>query len=238
MMVFCFKRITAPHLAILIVIVVFTCLAEALEADEPNPSGDSQIRRRKRFWRSCPDLKMICPTKEQYFVVRTSWHGRFFGKCKIQGSVLDMALKECDIAPMDQCMDKWKNKINNCSVPVIILKQILDHVFHPACTLHDLCYLTPNADRGDCDKWFYHNLKQICLMKKISYLACRGTAYIMHKAVRGFGNPFFDDGQDWGDKNCANLEIPGTTKSPIIEGSGSGMQSGSGIVPVIPETIQ
>ena len=179
---------------------------------------------------------MICPTKEQYFVVHTSWHGGFFGKCKIQGSVLDTALKECDIGPMDQCKDKWKSKQNNCSVPLSILKQILDRVFHPACTLHDLCYLSLNADRGDCDKWFHHNMKQICSMKKVTYIACRGTAYIMHKAVRGFGSPFFNNGQDWANENCTNLEIPGTTKSPIIEGSGSAIQSGSGIVPVAPES--
>lgn len=55
----------------------------------------------------------------------------------------------------------------------------------------------------------------------------------MHRAVRWFGKPYFVKGQDWAKENC-------TSENSIFEGSGgefsgSGIQSGSRIIPVIPE---
>ena len=225
------KQLTAPNFASVMLILLFISFAEALE---DNPFQSSHMREKRRLLIPvpyCPRLTMICPTKQQYLIINSCWiPGGFFGKCEIQGSVLDIALKNCDIGPMEQCKDKWKNKPNKCSVPVPGLKQILDRVFHHACTLHDLCYLSLNADRSDCDKWFYHNLKQICLTKRPWYrrLACRITAYKMYKAVALVGSSHFDDAQDWADENCStNLKIPGTTKRSIPEGSRSGIHEES-----------
>ena len=120
---------------------------------------------------------------------------------------------------MDQCKDKWLSKHNNCSVPVIILKQIIDRVFHPACTLHDLCYLSLNASRDDCDKWFIHNLKQICSIKKLTRILCEGTIRAMHKAVRWFGKPYFVNGQDWANENCTSSELGSGSKGGGFSGS-------------------
>ena len=191
---------SAPHLAMLI--VVFICFAEAFDVD---PSANSQMseRRKRSFTRSCPDLKMICPTKDEEFVVRTSWHGgRFFGKCKIQGSVVDIALKKCDISPNEPCKDMWKSKQNYCSAP--IFRKIINYAFHPACTLHDLCYLSLNADQRDCDEWFYHNMKQICSKEKVvTRIACRSSAYLIYKTVKAAGKSYFNDAQDWADEHCS-----------------------------------
>ena len=197
MAVFFSKRLTAPRLAILI--VVFICFAEAFEVDL---SASSQMsgRRKRSFTRSCPDLTMICPTKDENFVVRTSWHG---GKCKILGSVVDIALQKCDINPNEPCKEMWKSKQNYCSAPMQILRKIINYVFHPACTLHDLCYLSLNADQRDCDRWFYHNMKQICSKENtVSRFACESTAYLMYKAVKAAGKSYFNDAQDWADKHC------------------------------------
>ena len=235
-------------LLIVILMLLCICFAESLEASldseaNPSPSG-SYTRRQKRFF-SCRDLRLICPTQEQYFVVRSKWEWRRLG-CRLQESVLDKAIKECDIGPMDQCKDKWLEKNNNCSVKVIVLKQILDHVFHPACTLHDLCYGSLNASRDDCDKWFFHNLKQICSIKKLTRIFCEGTIRAMHKAVRWFGKKFFKEGQAWAKENCTSSEtLPVSPPKSSIEGSGSkgggfsgsGIQSGSAWIPVVPETI-
>ena len=107
--------------------------------------------------------------------------------------------------------------------------------------LHDLCYISLNANRDDCDKWFNHNLKQICSMKKATRSLCIVGASTVHKAVRRFGGRYFDRGQEWARVNC----ISASTTSPkgiIIEdgsGSESGEFSGSGsrIAPVVPEII-
>ena len=239
-MAFFFKP-TVSHSVI--VMLLFICFAEALEANSASNSlsaSSDYMRRRKRFF-GCPTLRLICPTQEQYFVVRSKWEWRHF-RCKLQASVLDTALKECDISPMDQCKEKWLKKDNNCSVKVTIVKKILDRVFHPACTLHDLCYSSLNATRHDCDKWFIHNLKEICSMKKLSRLICEGTIRLMHRAVRWFGKQYFDNGQDWAKENCTSESSGSGSKSSIFEHSGGGSgsggklvvidQSGSGNVPV------
>lgn len=135
-----------------------------------------------------------------------------------------------------ECKDKWVGKTNNCSSP--ILKKYLDSIWHGACTLHDLCYLSFNVKRIDCDKWFLHNLKQTCLIAK--KFLCKATAYAMYFAVRLFGKSPFEKGQEWAKVNCTSesptstglegsgLSGSGTFGSAVI--SGSGMMSGSGLM--------
>ena len=229
-----------PVIHILIMMILVICFVEALEE---NPAFRfSSIQRRKRFLRrSCHDLRLICPTQEKHFVVRSSWRGWFRGcEFELEGSsILDKILKECNNSIMDQCTEQWVNheKNNNCSVPVPIAKEILDSVFYSACTLHDLCYLSLNTDRDDCDKWFLHNLKQICT---ISRLPC--PARLMYNAVRLFGGGGFKRMHKWAKDHCSS-ESTGSLKGIIFEGSGlsgrfSGSGSGSGSVPEVPEIEQ
>ena len=103
---------------LLILMLLFICYAEALEANpeanpDANPSQSISMRRRRFLRISCPNIWLICPTQQKYFVVRSARKG--FG-CKLQGSILHTALKECDNGFMDQCRDKWVNEHNNfCS---------------------------------------------------------------------------------------------------------------------------
>lgn len=90
---------------LVIAMLLFVCFAEALEA---NSASSSYMRRKKRFF-GCPTLQLICPTQKQYFSVHSKWEWRHFG-CKLQESVLNKALKECDIGPMEQCKEKWVKK--------------------------------------------------------------------------------------------------------------------------------
>ena len=156
--------------------------------------------RTKRF--SCSDIRLICPTQKKYFVVPVSWSWRSF-KCKIEKSILNTALVECDNSIMDLCEDKWVKRQNRCSVPAIpILKQILNHVFHGACSLHDLCYSVVNVNRDDCDHWFLYNMKQICSIKKLTRPLCLFAANKMHEAVSLFGNGPYKRGQKWAKEHC------------------------------------
>ena len=212
---------------LLILMFVLICCVEA------SPIRTVPAERTKRF--SCPDIRLICPTEKKHFTVRSSWSWRSLG-CKLDGSIVDIALKECNNTIMDLCKDKWLKKHNNCSVPVPILKEILDSVFHGACFLHDLCYLSLKTNRKDCDDWFHHNMKQICSIRKLTRPLCVGSAYAMYLAVRGFGRPYFTNGQKWAIKHCIP-ENPEDYSGFIIDGSGSGsgkfgfkidLESGSG----------
>lgn len=206
----------------LMVMLLIVCFVEALEENH-RPAF-----RRKRFLfrRSCRDVRLICPTQEEHFVVRSSWMGWLRG-CELEGPVLDKIIKECNNSIMDQCKDEWVNheENNNCSVPVPIAKKLLDSVFFSACTLHDLCYLSLNTERHDCDKWFLHNLKQICTISRLP--ACEATAHLMYKAVVVFGGPGFKRMHKWAEDHCSSK----STESPTFESSGSGRYSGSGVQP-------
>ena len=149
----------------------------------------------------CRYIRLVCPTQKKYFVVPVSWSQRSFA-CKIEESILDTALKQCDNTIMDLCKDKWVKEQNHCSIPVPILNEASNHVFHSACSLHDLCYLTLNANRDDCDEWFLDNMKQICSIKKLTRPLCLTSAYAMYRAVRQFGKPNFRRAQKWGKDHC------------------------------------
>ena len=206
--------------------LLLICFAEALE---DNPSQSLSTRRKRR---SCPDVELICPTQKQYFVVRSHWSSRS-KSCQLQAStILNAVLTVCDNGVMDQCKDKWINKPNNCTVPFFkILKKILDRVFHHACTLHDLCYLTLGTTQEDCDNWFYHNLKQVCQLKSwLKRAGCRATAYLMYKAVQLVGEKYHSDGQKWAKENCTS-EDP--SKDPGSANGSGGSGSGSGVGKIV-----
>ena len=220
----CFSKATLVH--VLIVMFLIICFVEALEENSAYRFS-SAIRRRKRFFRrTCHDLRLICPTQEKHFVVRSSWMG-FFRGCVLEGPVLDTIIKECNNSIMDQCKEEWVNhkENNNCSVPVPFAKEFLDSVFFSACTLHDLCYLSLNTDRYDCDQWFLRNLKERCTISRLP--ACKSIAHLMYKAVRVFGGRGFKRMHKWAEDHCSSE----STESPTIESSGSGNYSGSGVQP-------
>ena len=216
---------------VLIVMLLIVCFVEALE-ENPAYRFGSTIRRKRFFRRSCHDVRLICPTQEKQFVLRSSWMGR---GCELEGPVVDKIIQRCNNSIMEQCKEEWVDHIdkdnNNCGVPIPIAKE-LDSVFFAACTLHDLCYLSLNTDRYDCDRWFLHNLKQICTISRLPY--CKITAHIMYKVVRVFGGQGFKRMHKWAEDHCSSK----STESPIFGSGGSpgsGVQPGSGIVPVIPE---
>ena len=230
------KYFSVIHILLMMLLVI--CFVEALEEDPAYRF--SSIRRRKRFFRlSCRDIRLICPTQEKHFVVRSSWGGLFRG-CELEEPILDTILKQCNNSIMDQCKEGWVDHEdnNNCSSP--ITKELLDSVFHPACTLHDLCYLSLNTTRYNCDRWFLHNLKQMCDIRR--FWPCKTTAHAMYLAVRGFGARGFTRMHRWARKNCMGglLESTGNRKGIFENGSGefSGSGSGSGIVPVVPDVIE
>ena len=179
---------------------------------EASPTTTPAIRT-KRFF-SCPDdIKMICPTQKKHFFVDSSWSWRSFG-CKIDDSIEETALKECDNSVMDVCKEKWENKPNDCSVPIPVVKQVVDYLFQDACVLHDLCYLSRNTARKDCDEWFLHNMKKICSVRKITRPLCVAAAHTVHTAVRSFGKSNFEEAKKWTEENCTP-ENPNGTK-PVI----------------------
>ena len=156
--------------------------------------------RAKRF--SCRDIWLVCPTQKEYFVVPVSWSWTD-STCKIEESILDTALYECDNSVMDLCKYEWVEEQNRCSVPIPILKEAIDELFHGACSLHDLCYLTLNADRDYCDKWFLDNMKQICSVRKSAQRHfCLTSAYDVYRAVSWFGRPYFRKAQKWAEDHC------------------------------------
>ena len=177
------------------------CYAECRDPIGTPPLTTPAITgRAKRF--SCHDIRMVCPTQKEYFVVPVSWSWRYCA-CKIEKSILDTALKECDNNVMDLCTDEWVAKQNYCSVPTRYLYIIVNIMFHGACSLHDLCYLTLNANRDDCDKWFLDNMKQICsVMKCPQRHFCLTSANYVYRAVRWFGRLHFRKAQKWAEDHC------------------------------------
>ena len=93
---------------------------------------------------------------------------------------------------MDVCKEKWENKPNDCSVPIPVVKQVVDYLFQDACVLHDLCYLSRNTARKDCDDWFLHNMKKICSVRKVTRPLCITAAHTVYSAVRAFGKSNFE----------------------------------------------
>ena len=170
---------------------------------------------------------MICPTEKKYFVVHSSWTGV---SCKFDEPITVTALRECDNSVMDGCRDRWENKPNNCSAPVI--KGIVDYAFQGACFLHDLCYLSRNTEQKDCDDWFLHNMNQMCSTRRSWYarLLCKGSAHTVYLAVRSFGRIKFDEAKNWTRRENCTAEV-NPTEAPTFhfESFGSGIGSaGSG----------
>ena len=123
---------------------------------------------------------MRCPTG-MYFAVHSSWHGLLSG-CKFDEPIMVTALKECkDNSVPEACEDKWENRPNNCSAPV--LKKAVDYAFQGACFLHDLCYLSLNTAQKDCDNWFLRNMNQICSIRKATRYLCNLGASAVYTAV-------------------------------------------------------
>ena len=150
---------------------------------------------------------------------------------------------------MDVCKEKWEKKPNDCNVPIPVVKEVvLDYQFLGACFLHDLCYLSWDTERKDCDDWFLHNMKKTCSVRMLTRPFCVGSALTVDLAVRGFGRSNFEKAKNWTKVNCISEKSEGksgpttdgkpTTESPMLyEGSGSGsgkfglesgFQSGSG----------
>ena len=153
---------------------------------------------------TCPrNIRMICPTNEEHFVVHSSWDR---AGCKFDEPIMVTALRECDNSVMDACKEKWEEKPNNCSLPVI--KEVVDNAFQGACLLHDLCYLSWNTERRHCDDWFLHNMKQVCLIRRSWFRRslCLASAHTVHLAVRGFGRVKFDVAKNWTKKLHLNLK--------------------------------
>ena len=181
---------------LMILIFLFICYAGASPISTP-------ARRTERS--SCPrNIQMICPTAEKYFVVHSSRKGR---RCEFDEPIMMTALRDCDNSVMNACKDRWVEKNDNCSAPII--EQIVDYAFQGACFLHDLCYLSWYTKRKDCDVWFLHNMKQMCSTRRswFSRLLCKGGAHVVYLAVRGFGRSGYDDAKSWTKENC-------TSKSP------------------------
>ena len=214
--------------------LLFVYFAEALRAN--NPSQSLSIRKRRiRYFRSarCPEISLVCPTKEDYFTVQSFLNA---GSCRLPGLVENIAVKDCDIGDMDQCKDKWLDEHNNCTFPIAVIKKKLDSAFHAACAMHDLCYSAFDTNRFDCDLWFYRNMRQTCKLKRglFSRLGCEGAALVAYTAVSLAGGPYFKDGREWARVNCT-AESSGNFKEGSGKGSGgfgsglvSGIGSGSG----------
>ena len=176
---------------------------------------------------TCPrNIRMVCPTNKKHFIVHSSWDRV---GCKFDEPIMVTALRECNNSIMDACKEKWEEKPNNCSSPII--KEVVDYAFQGACFLHDLCYLSWNTERRHCDDWFLHNMKQMCLIRRSWFRRslCIAGAHTVHLAVRGFGGVKFDVAKNWTKENCTAEAIP--TKGL---GSSNGSGSGSGR-PVLPD---
>ena len=222
---------------LLILIPLFICYAEA-SPTRPRPP----VTRTKHF--SCPrNIRMICPTEKKHFVVHSSWSWSRFG-CKLEESIAEAALKECDNSVIDVCKERWERKFrNDCSVPIPVVKEVVvDYLFQGACFLHNLCYLSRNTKRKDCDDWFLHNMKKTCSVRMLTRPFCVASAYTVNLAARGFGRTNFEKAKNWTKANCT-LEKPEgkpptegptrdskpTTEGPTsFEGSGTTSFEGSG----------
>ena len=148
----------------------------------------------------CPSgIELICPASEERFVV-DYFYSKSRRKCLL-GSVMHTALQKCNNSIMQHCMDGWRAHNNNCSA--FILRIILDPLFRGPCSLHDLCYVSLDTKQDDCDDWFLHNMREVCNTKSFfSRILCKGTAYLVYKAVRGFGRSYFNRGQQWAEEHC------------------------------------
>ena len=186
---------------LLMLMLLCICYAECRNPIGTPPLTTPAITgRAKRF--SCRDIRMVCPTQKKYFYVSVYWSWRD-STCKIEESILDTALEECDNSVMDVCTDEWVEEQNYCSVPTRILRTIINHVFHSACSLHDLCYMTLNANRYDCDKWFLDNMDQICSVRKSTQRRiCSTSAKYIYKVVRRYGRSNFRKAQKWAEDHC------------------------------------
>ena len=222
---------------LLILIPLFICYAEA-SPTRPRPP----VTRTKHF--SCPrNIRMICPTEKKHFVVHSSWSWSRFG-CKLEESIAEAALKECDNSVIDVCKERWERKLrNDCSVPIPVVKEVVvDYLFQGACFLHNLCYLSRNTKRKDCDDWFLHNMKKTCAVRMLTRPFCVASAYTVNLATRGFGRTNFEKAKNWTKANCT-LEKPEgkpptegptrdskpTSEGPTsFEGSGTTSFEGSG----------
>ena len=219
---------------LLILVLLFICFAEAVEA---NSSQSLSIRKRRmRYFRSarCPEVKLVCPTQEEYFAVQSFLNA---GSCRLPGLIENIAVKVCDIGAMDQCKEKWVDAHNNCTFSIAAIKERLDRAFHAACAMHDLCYSAFDTERSDCDIWFYRNMKLICdllypgFFKSLKRGACKVAAFGVYTAVAIAGRPYFNEGQEWAQVNCT---AETSEVDPKVEGSGgnggigSGSMSGSG----------
>ena len=219
-----------------ILMPLFICYAEA-SPTRPRPP----VTRTKHF--SCPrNIRMICPTEKKHFVVHSSWSWSRFG-CKLEESIAEAALKECNNSVIDICKERWEKKLNDCSVPIPVVKEVVvDYLFQGACFLHNLCYLSRNTKRKDCDDWFLHNMKKTCSVRMLTRPFCVASAYTVNLAARGFGRTNFEKAKNWTKANCT-LEKPEgkpPTEGPIrdskptteghtsFEGSGTTSFEGSG----------
>jgi len=164
-----------------ILIFPFICIVEVVEA---SPTGKVSREVTKKSV-SCPGgIRLICPTSKERFVVHYSY-SRSRRRCEL-GSVLDTALKKCDNSIMQYCMDGWVSQNDNCSAS--IFKKVVDSLFRGACSLHDLCYLSLNTKRDECDDWFLHNMMQICKEKSfLKRVGCELVAKAAYRAVRLLG---------------------------------------------------
>ena len=194
-----------------ILIFPFICFVEVVEA---SPTGKVSREVTKKSV-SCPGgVRLICPTSKEHFVVHYSY-SRSRRRCEL-GSILHTALKKCDNSIMQYCMDGWVSQNDNCSAS--IFKKVVDSLFRGACSLHDLCYLSLNTKRDECDDWFLHNMKQICNEKSFfKRIACKAAAHIVYGAVRGFGGFFYGE-KKWALDNC----IPKDSE-PESSGSAKGL---------------
>ena len=181
------------YVDLLILMLLFIFCAEASPTTTP-------ARQTKHL---CPrNIQMMCPMQNKHFVVHPSWSWSRC-RCKIEGSIAETALKECDNSVMDVCKEKWEKKPNDCNVPIPVVKEIiLDYQFQGACFLHDLCYLSRNTERKDCDDWFLHNIKKICSVRMLTRPFCVANALTVDLAVRGFGRSNFEKAKNWTKVNC------------------------------------
>ena len=181
----------------LLMTLVFVCYAGASPITTP-------ARRTERFLGSiflCPrNIQMTCPTGKK-FVVHSS-RKRILSGCEFDESIMVTTLKKCEDNSFPKaCGDRWRERPNNCSSPV--LREVVDYAFQGACFLHDLCYLSPYTKKNNCDYWFFHNMKKICSIRSVATRAlCEIGARVVYSAVSGYGKCNFDLAKKWTKQNC------------------------------------
>ena len=121
--------------------------------------------------------------------------------CEFDEPIMVTALRKCEDNSFPKaCGDKWKERPNDCSSPV--LKEVVDYAFQGACFLHDLCYLSPYTKKNDCDDWFHYNMKQMCSIRKITRSPCEIGANFIYSTVSKLGKCNFDLAKRWTEQNC------------------------------------